>query len=346
MKNQPKHITIATILIGMLAIILFFADVFSGSLHIPINEVLSILTTQKSSNETWTFIILNFRLPKAVVATIIGAGLSISGLMMQTLFRNPLTEPYILGISSGASLGVALYIMASTAIGGTIFSSVLSSFGLVTAAILGSGIVMIIIVIVSMKVTDAVSLLIVGIMIGSVTSAIVSILQYFSSPDQVHSFIMWTFGSLSGITWNEVNIMIWCFIPAFLYALMLQKNLNAMLLGDNYAHGMGVNIRKMRLSVIIATSVLTGTLTAFTGPIGFIGVAVPHIARYIFKTSDHKQLMPATILIGIDLMLVCDIISQLPGNQSTLPINAVTAIFGAPVVIWVIFSNRHMKGGV
>ncbi|MBT4400753.1 MAG: iron ABC transporter permease, partial [Bacteroidetes bacterium] len=262
--------------------------------------------------------------------------------MMQTLFRNPLAGPFVLGISSGASLGVAIFVMAA-GIGGLsiIGMPFVGSLGLVGASMLGSVLVMMLVIAVSVRVNDSVSILIIGIMFGSITGAIVSVLEYFSDPDTVHSFLVWTFGSISGVTWNQFVIFAPIVVTGILFTLFMQKPLNALLLGENYARGIGVDVKRSRLWIILLTSVIAGGLTAFTGPIAFIGVAVPHLARNLLKSSDHRILIPATICIGSILMLCCDIISQMPGSNQVLPINSVTALFGAPVVIWVITRRKR-----
>ena len=251
----------------------------------------------------------------------------------------------MLGISSGASLGVALMVMASGLFTGALAGIVafLGSWALVVAAVAGASLVFLLVALASMRISDSVSLLIIGIMFGSITGAVVNILQYFSDPEQIQSFIVWTFGSLSGVTWTEMRVLSPLVICGLLLAFLLIKPLDALLLGDNYARGVGISVNRTRIWVIISTALVAGTLTAFTGPIAFIGVAVPHIARAVFGTASHKVLMPAVLLIGAAIMLVCDIFSQLPGSQNMLPINSVTALFGGPVVIWVIIRSRNVK---
>ncbi|WP_096431207.1 iron ABC transporter permease [Labilibaculum antarcticum] len=323
---------------------IFLMDLIYGSVSIPFKKVFAILSGADVKN-SWNYIILNFRLPKALTAIIVGAGLSVTGLMMQTLFRNPLAGPYVLGISSGASLGVALMVMASAimpvAFGA--ISAFLGSWALVVSAVVGASVVFMLVALASIRISDSVSLLIIGIMFGSITGAVVNILQYFSAPEQIQSFIVWTFGSLAGVTWNEMQVMAPIVFCGLIIAFFLIKPLDALLLGENYARGVGISVNRTRIAVIISTALIAGTLTAFTGPIAFVGVAVPHIARSIFRTASHKVLMPAVILIGAAIMLACDIISQIPGNQNTLPINSVTALFGGPVVIWVIMRSRNVK---
>ena len=258
-----------------------------------------------------------------------------------TLVRNPLAGPYVLGISSGASLGVAVLVLLAGIIGaGGGLAAGISHLGLVGASVLGSVGVMFLVILVSLRVRDSVSVLIIGIMFGSITGAIVSVLQYFSDPDSVHSYLIWTFGSLSGVTWKQFTVFAPVVVAGLIFSLGMNKPLNALLLGENYAKGVGMEVRKNRLILIILTGILAGALTAFTGPIAFIGVAVPHIARSLLKTASHQLLMPAVIGIGAVLMLICDLLSQLPGSSQVLPINSVTALFGAPVVIWVIVRRR------
>ena len=342
MQNKTKIILFSSLFV-LIAIFLVI-DLILGSVSIPGEKVLAILMGEDVKT-SWNYIILNFRLPKAITAILVGAGLSVSGLMMQTLFRNPLAGPYVLGISSGASLGVALMVMASVLLPGVfgVIYSFLGSWALVVSAIVGASIIFVIIGMASIRISDSVSLLIIGIMFGSITGAVVNILQYFSDPEQLQSFIVWTFGSLSGVTWNEMQLMAPVVIIGLLLSFVLIKPLDALLLGENYARGVGISVNRTRIWVIISTALVAGTLTAFAGPIAFIGVAVPHMARAIFGTASHKVLLPAVVLIGAVLMLVCDILSQVPGNQTTLPINSVTAIFGGPVVIWVIVRSRSVK---
>ncbi|PXX98905.1 iron ABC transporter [Marinifilum breve] len=330
--------------LGLIIIALLLLDLIFGSVNIPFEKVFAILSGSEVKT-SWNYIVLNFRLPKALTAILVGAGLSVTGLMMQTLFRNPLAGPFVLGISSGASLGVALMVMASAivpAFFGAV-SAILGNWALVVAAVAGASLVFLLVALASIRISDSVSLLIIGIMFGSITGAIVNILQYFSEPEQIQSFIVWTFGSLAGVTWTEMQVMGPIVFTGLVLAFFLIKPMDALLLGENYARGVGISVNRTRIAVIISTALIAGTLTAFTGPIAFVGVAVPHIARSIFRTASHKVLMPAVVLIGAAIMLICDIFSQLPGNQNTLPINSVTALFGGPVVIWVIMRSRNVK---
>ncbi len=340
--SKEKRIRLFFPLLGLLLIALLLADLVLGSVLISVRDILDVISGH-SENQNWVYILRDIRLPKAITAIIVGAGLSVAGLMMQTLFRNPLAGPYVLGISSGASLGVALFGMAA-GFGGALAtsSSQFGNIGMVVAAILGSALVMLMVILVSTRVADSVSILIIGIMFGSITGAVVGVLEYFSDPDAVHKFVVWTFGSI-GLEWKELIILTPLVLAGILLSFVMQKPLNAFLLGENYAKGIGLNAKRARLYIILLTSIIAGAITAFTGPIAFIGMAVPHLTRNILRTSDHRLLLPGVIGIGSALMLVCDIISQLPGSIQSLPINSVTAIFGAPVVIWVIIWGKRGK---
>lgn len=309
---------------------LFVADVAYGSVKIPLGELFS-------DNEVYNNIIYNFRLPKALTALITGAAISVAGLIMQTLFRNPLAGPYVLGVSSGASLGVAIFILAG-AILPTAFIE--SGWGLVISATLGAVLVLMMVLAVSFRVRQAVSLLIVGIMFGQLSGSLVTILQNSSDPDSLKLFVVWTFGSLSAVTWNYMWVMLPIVIIGLTIVFAIQKPLNALLLGENYALGLGVNVVHTRLMIIIAIALLAGATTAFTGPIAFIGMAVPHLVRGLLKTSNHQSTIPGTILVGASLLLLCDIVCQMPANGYTLPINAVSALVGAPIIIWIILRRK------
>jgi len=320
--------------LSLLTLGLFLADLAWGSIHISIREILSVFVG-KGANGINNEILLNFRLPKAITAILAGASLSVAGLMMQTLFRNSLADPYILGVSSGASLGVALVMMAATILPVAFVSS---GWALIVAAIIGASVVLVLVVGVSFKVHNAVSLLIVGLMFGTIAGSLVSVLQNFSNPDAIKLFIMWTFGSLSAVTWNYMQVLLPVVLIGLGMAFFLQKRLDGLLLGENYARGLGISIVRTRFMIVVATGLLAGGITAFTGPIAFVGVAIPHIARGLFHTASHKILLPATILCGASLLLVCDIITQIP--TYTLPINTVSALFGAPIIIWIIIKKQ------
>ncbi len=313
-----------------------------GSVSIPFKDVFNSLIGVSTENESWLYIIQDYRLPKAFTAILVGSGLGISGLMMQTLFRNPLAGPFVLGITSGASLGVALIIMGASIFGGALAGLLISKWSIVIAASLGSFLVLLAVLIVSSKVRDTMAILIIGLMFGSITAAVVSVLSYFSSAEQLQQYIFWGFGSLGNISWNELLIFLLIYSIGILFSIASLKSLNTMLLGENYAKSLGVNIKQSRFIIIIATSLLAGTITAFAGPIAFIGLAIPHITRQFFNTSNHKILLPAVFLFGAIIMLVCDSIAQLPTSDYTLPINAITSLIGAPVVIWLLVRKRKM----
>lgn len=312
-----------------------------GSVSIPLNSIFGSLFGTVE-NSTWQIIITEFRLPKAITAILVGSGLGISGLLMQTLFRNPLAGPFVLGISSGASLGVALVILGSGLFGGFFATALVSKWSVVIAASLGSFLVLLAVLTVSSKVRDTMAILIIGLMFGSITAAVVSVLSYFSSAEQLQQYIFWGFGSLSNLSWNELLIFFGIYSAGILMSILSIKSLNSLLLGDNYAKSLGLNLKQSRLIIIIATSLIAGTITAFAGPIAFIGLAIPHLTRQIFKTSNHKVLLPAVFLFGAIVMLICDSIAQVPASDYTLPINAITALVGAPVVIWLLVRQKKM----
>ncbi|MBT31636.1 MAG: iron ABC transporter [Thalassobius sp.] len=327
-----------------LVVLFFLLDIMYGTVSIPMKEVIHSLTGDSVQKESWDFIIQEFRLPKALTAIIAGAGLALSGLLMQTLFRNPLAGPFVLGISNGASLGVAILVMAGSVLLQPLLD--MGEWGVVLAAVSGSALVLLLVLLVSMKVKDSISLLIVGMMVGSATGAIVSVLQYFSDAELIQAYLIWTFGSLAGVSWEQLQILGFTTLLGLLLTFFVQKQLNTFLLGEQYARGLGISIKRYRIIVIVATCLLAGSITAFCGPVAFVGLAVPHIARATLQTSNHQVLIPSVILIGAALMLGCDMIAQLPGRQDTLPINAVTAMLGSPVVIWVVIRSRTMKSSI
>jgi iron complex transport system permease protein len=329
---------------GLLILVTVFMimDIFLGSVSIKPSEVLRAIFSDTSSD--YGTIILKFRIPKAITALTVGVALSLSGLQMQTVFRNPMAGPYVLGISSGASLGVAFVILGFSSIITPDSLSGLGNWILVAASWAGAGAVMILIMIISSRVKDIMTVLILGIMLSSGISAIVTILQYFSNETLLKAYVIWTMGSLGNLTASQINVLLISVSAGVILSLFLSKMLNALLLGENYAGSIGLNVRLARTLIFICTSILAGSVTAFCGPIGFIGIAVPHIARILFKTSDHKILIPGTILAGAAVMLVSDIISQLPGSESVLPVNAVASLIGIPVVVWVIMRSRKYSG--
>lgn len=329
------------ILLGGLLVVVACVNISLGSVAIPVQEIFnSILDTPSKSS--WHYIITNYRFPKAITAIIAGSGLAISGLLMQTLFRNPLAGPFVLGLSSGASLGVAILILGAGVISGIFSTFLLSPWSLVIASALGSFLVLLAVLAATLKVKDTMAILIIGLMFGSLTGALVAVLSYFSNAEQLQQYIFWSFGSLGNQTWQGITILSLCFFIGLVLSIFSAKSLNALLLGESYAKSMGLKIKKNMLVIIIATSILAGGITAFVGPIAFIGLAVPHLTRQFVKTSNHFVLIPAVALSGAILMLVCDTIAQLPGTVYTLPINAITSVVGAPVVIWLLVRKRKL----
>lgn len=338
-----------TVLMGiafLCCLILFLVDLGLGSVNIPPVEVVKLLAGQGTENELWHKIIFMIRLPKALTAILAGSALAVAGLQMQTLFRNPLAGPSVLGITAGASLGVALIMLTS---GGAASIYAIRELGIggswliIIASALGAGVVMSMILLISVRLKDNISLLIIGIMIGNITISIVSIWQYFSEPDKIQDYLMWTFGSLGGVTTSQLGIFSFIVSIGLVMSFTSSKSLNTLLLGENYARSLGLNIKLTRFALIVTTSLLAGSVTGFCGPIAFVGIAVPHISRSVLGTSDHRILIPASLLFGALLMLGCDIIAQLPGSKISLPINAITALLGSPVVVWVILKNRNLR---
>lgn len=310
---------------------------------IPFYDVCEILTTQTHEKSTWIYIILEYRLPKAFVAILTGVGLSISGLIMQTLFRNPLAGPYVLGLSSGASLGVAIVIMGSFLLPNFIADFLVNDYGILIGAFLGSLLVLLLVFFVASKLKDTMSILIVGLMFSSLTSAIINVLTSFSSAEQLQKFTFWTLGSLGNLNKSQVYLLTIIVLIGLVLSFTIIKPLDGLLLGENYARSLGISIKKTRNISIIATSILAGTITAFVGPIAFVGLAIPHMSKLIFQTSNHKTLFIATLLLGAITMLICDTISQMPNQDFTIPINAITSILGAPVVIWLIIRKKGIR---
>ncbi|MBD3183804.1 iron chelate uptake ABC transporter family permease subunit [Candidatus Poribacteria bacterium] len=336
------------VVIGILAALIFFflLSLAVGSINIPLKDVVKVLIGKMPEKTSWKRIILMLRLPRAVTAVLAGAALAVSGLQMQTLFRNPLAGPFILGINSGASLGVALVVLGVGAVGATSMLSNLGlfgDFGVVIAASIGSGCVLAIVLIVARRVRSAMTLLILGLMFGYATSALVSILLYFSVAERIHSYVNWTFGSFAGVTWTQMRILAPVIILGLLISHLLVKPLNALLLGEEYARSMGLTVKRARFFIIASTAILAGAITAFCGPIGFLGVAVPHLCRSLFATSDHRVLVPTVSIIGAILALIADLVAQMPSHHTVLPLNAITSLIGAPVVTWVILRRRNLS---
>lgn len=338
---MKTNYTYSFIILTAILLLCFVVNISLGSVSIPFSSIFESLFGT-SENNTWHVIVTKVRLPKAITAVLVGSGLGVSGLLMQTLFRNPLAGPFVLGISSGASLGVALVILGSGLFGGLFATILISKWSIVIAASLGSFLVLLAVLAVSSRVRDTMAILIIGLMFGSITAAVVSVLSYFSSAEQLQQYIFWGFGSLSNLSWEELLIFFGIYSIGILLSVFSLKSLNALLLGDNYAKSLGLSLKSSRFVIIFATSLIAGTITAFAGPIAFIGLAIPHLTRQIFKTSNHKILLPAVFLFGAIVMLICDSIAQVPTSDYTLPINAITALVGAPVVIWLLVRQRKM----
>lgn len=330
---QSRH-TILFTLLSLLMVVLFALDLVVGSVSIPLSEVWAALTGGECSDATRK-IVCEIRLMKAAVAVLAGAALTVSGLEMQTLFRNPLAGPYVLGISSGASLGVALFILGAPLLG-VQAGSALNTLGTAGAAWLGGAAILALIAALSHRIKDIMVILILGMMFSSGVSAVVQILQYLSNEESLKSFVIWTMGSLGDVTRPQMGLLIPAIVLGLLCAVAAIKPLNLLMLGENYARTMGLNVRRSRLLILLSTTLLAGTVTAFCGPIGFIGLAMPHVARLMMRNADHRTLMPAAALTGGVVLLACDIISKC----WTLPINTITALLGIPVVVWVVLKSK------
>ena len=328
--------TILFVSLSLLLVILFVLDLLIGSVHIPLRDILGAIVGADIDPAT-RLIVLDIRLVKAIVAILSGMALSVSGLQMQTLFRNPLAGPYVLGINSGASLGVALFILGMPLLG-IATNSTLSSIGTAGAAWLGSALILAFVASVSTRIKDIMVILILGMMISSGVSAVVQILQYLSNEEALKSFVIWTMGSLGDVTANQLHLMLPAVLLGLVVSVAVIKPLNLLLLGEQYARTMGLNVRRSRYLIFLSTTLLAGTVTAFCGPIGFVGLAIPHIARMLFSNADHRILLPASALCGAVVLLTCDIISK----WLTLPINTITALLGIPIVIWVVIRNKSI----
>ena len=344
MEATVKKFRLAGLL--LLLLLAFLLDIASGPVKIPVDAVFKILFSVPTGNSTWQFIVEQIRVPKACTAVLAGCALSVGGLHMQTLFRNPLADPSILGITAGASLGVATVMLAGGNVA-TLYAikelGLSGSWLITAAACIGASLIMVLVLILSGRLNNNVMMLIVGIMIGSLTLSVISIWQYFSEPELVKDYLLWTFGSLGGVSGSQLSILIVVVGAGLVMAFLSSKMLDALLLGENYARSMGLTVQRARFIIICSTSLMAGSITAFCGPIGFIGIAVPHMARLLFNTSSHRILIPACCLTGTVLMLLCDVISQLPGSQTVLPINIITSIAGAPVVIYLLLRNNNIR---
>ncbi len=328
-------------MLGLALFLSWLLNISSGSVDIPFEQVLSILW-QGGTEQTWDYIIWEYRVPKALTAILVGSGLALSGLLMQTLFRNPLAGPFVLGISAGASLGAALLLMGTSLVGSLAAFSLLGNISLALAASLGSFLVLLVVMSMASRVKDSMALLIIGLMFGSISAALVSVLAYFSSAENLQRFVFWSMGSVGNLSGSQLLLMAILVILGILLGVASIKPLNALLLGERYAQSLGISLVKSRIVIIIATGLLAGGVTAFAGPIAFVGLAVPHLTRQIFDTMEHRVLIPAVLLYGAVLMLLCDAVAQWPGSPSVLPINAITSLVGAPVVIWLLVRKRKI----
>ena len=327
------------ILLGIAIPILFLANILYGAISIPIEEIWAILTNSNQVNESWKIIVTESRLPQAITALLSGSALAISGLLLQTLFRNPLAGPSILGISDGANLGVAI---AMLALGGQI-GGLGGYMTIALSALVGAMVILSIIIYFSGKVRSNILLLIIGIMVGYLVSSSISILNYYASADKVHKFVMWGMGDFSSVSLDKLPFFAIILIIGLVMALMLSKPMNALLMGENYASNLGVNIKRVRTAILINTGILVAIVTAFCGPISFIGIAVPHISRLIIGSANHRHLIPVTLLTGGAIALICNILTIIPGSNTILPLNAITPLFGAPVILYVIMSKKNMQ---
>lgn len=322
---RSKFIIFSLLLLALLAL-----DVLVGSVGVSLADMME-------QGSVAQHILLDFRLPKAAAALLSGVALSASGLLMQTIFRNPLAGPYVLGVSSGASLGVAIFLLGAPLFG----IGIARDMGVALAAWIGAAAILLVVMAVSSRIKNIMAVLILGMMFGSAAGAFVDVLQYFSSEAALKGFVIWAMGSLGGVANPQLVILALCVLTGVVLSVIMIKPLNIMLLGESQARTMGVNTGRVRWVVFLATSLLAGGVTAFCGPIAFVGIAVPHIARMVFRSADHSVLLPASMILGADMMLMCDIISQLPGSDMTLPINTITAIFGIPIVVLVVINSRR-----
>lgn len=343
---MSRNTRIVLMLLLIVSIIVFLVlNLLLGTVNIPVGDVIDILIGAKSDNRIWTNIVMKSRLPQSLTAMMAGAGLGVSGLLMQTVFRNPLAGPSVLGISSGASLGVACVVLLSGSIGGVALSKlgVIGEVTITLSAIIGSLLIMALIAFVAQKVRGNVTLLIMGVMIGYIANAIIGVLKFFSAEEDIRAYVIWGLGSFSRVSGGQTWVFIVLMLIILPSAFFLIKTLNLLLLGDSYARNLGLNIKRARLLVIGCSGVLVAVVTAYCGPIVFLGLAVPHICRGLFHTSNHATILPASMLGGASLALLCNLIARLPGFEGALPVNSVTALVGAPVVMWVLFNKRRSE---
>lgn len=337
LTQRHRNLFIGLTLLLILALI---TNLALGQVAIPLEEVLKSLTGTTAEKSTWEYIIIHFRLPKAITAIVVGMGLSTCGLLMQTLFRNPLAGPYVLGLSSGSSLGVAFVLLGASLLPASVRDLFCSPYSIVAASCMGSFVVLLLVLMVARKLRDTAGLLIVGLMFGSFTSALVAVLSYFSSAEELQRYTFWSMGNIGNLSYGSIALLVVCLVAGLFMSLKVIKALDGLLLGEHYAASMGINVGRTRLLIIWATCLLSGSITAFAGPIAFIGLAIPHLAKILFQTSKHRVLFGATLLLGASIMLFCDTIAQLPGFDFTLPINSITSLLGAPIVIWLMVRKK------
>lgn len=344
-RQHQKSITIKFLLMLVLIVVFFVLNIALGSVTIPPLDILKILSGVESGRSSWQSIVLDTRLPQALAALLAGAALGVSGLMMQTLFRNPLAGPSVLGVSSGASLGVALLMLFMTLPGGRFITvnHLTDNFSVVIAAFIGAFSVLFLITILAAKFRNNATILIIGIMIAYVVSSIVGILQFYSLKEDLQAFVIWGLGSFAHVSWQQHGFFIPIVLMGLLFSVFMIKPMNALLLGENYARNLGINTRLSSMLLIVVSGVLVAAVTAYCGPIAFLGIAIPHLSRNLFRSSDHLINVPGTILSGMLLALFCNLVARLPGFDGAIPINAITSIIGAPVVIWVIINSNKYR---
>lgn len=333
--NYKKYHLILTLLL----IAACFLNLAVGSVSIPLKSIFEILTDSFSGKSSWEYIVLQYRLPKLIIASLVGMSLSIAGMMMQTLFQNPMAEPYVLGVSSGASLGVAICILGGSLLPFSMQDWLTGQTAIVLSALIGSILVMMIVLTISQRIRQSATLLIVGLMFSSFTGAFVSVLAYVSTAEELKKFTFWNLGSLGSVTWNQLIFVVPLLLFGLLVSFGINKSLNSLLLGEAYARTLGVHIKRTKFLIILSSCILVAVCTAFVGPIAFVGLAIPHITRIIYKTTNHFVLFVGNLLNGALILVLCDVISQLPGEQMVLPINAVTSILGAPLVIYLMLKQ-------
>jgi len=340
MEKNSKKYTYLYLALGILLLLFFAMDLLAGAALLPLGDVWKALTGSAEVPDYVQAVVMNFRVPKAITALLAGMALSVSGLQMQTTFRNPLADPYVLGISSGSGFGVALFILG-TSVWGLSSALWLQNLGIALAGWIGAFVMLAIVTAASLRLRDTMSMLVMGIMVGGAVSAVIGVMQYFSNATALKTYVIWTMGSFSSIVPEQLYLMTPAILMGLVLALMTMKWLNALMFGDVYAQSLGLHVKRVRTVILLISGLLAGTVTAFCGPIGFIGIAVPHVARMLFGTANHRVLLPATMLLGGVLMLLSDIISQLPGTDTVLPVNTITALLGIPVIIYIIFRNQR-----